>query len=83
MDWDKESWAADLIVKDGPLEFLQKLIPLDGTSENKPSRRRTSPSAMIGLGLVKGAPGAGMADAGEEWLSPLGQKVVDRLLRRV
>jgi hypothetical protein len=85
MAWDKTAWAADLIIEDAPRDFLETLIPLDGTTPHRPLSRVNRPkipSAMHGFGLIEGMAGAGLGDPGYDYLTRLGQAVVDRLKRK-
>lgn len=78
--WDKDAWAAELIVRDAPREFIEHLLRLDGTTMGKFATDDGSyPESLYGLGLIEGAPSSYMTGPGFNWLTPLGQKVVDRL----
>ena len=78
------SWKSKAIVEGLPKEVLEPLLERDGTTRNacfsNDGKGQSRPSWMYALGLVEGAAGAHVAgwDWGE-WLTPLGQAVVDRM----
>jgi hypothetical protein len=79
MTWNRDAFAADLIVKDAPKEWLMTLLPLDGTTAENPSPSSKAPHSMIALGLACGAAGGSLVGGDVDWLTPLGQAVVDRI----
>jgi hypothetical protein len=86
---DPNMWKVKAIVEGLPRDLLEPLLDRDGTSISAPfvnsgyvnsGGSKTRPSWMYALGLVGGAGGAHPSGVGwAEWLTPLGQAVVDEM----